>query len=174
MVAYLNMRLTGGSLSGTLSQSAPFKGANAVRFSYDFKPNGGNAGISQNITVYDGNNSTVCTIVMGGMASSPQFQVSVNGVPIGIAFRSSNSTLSLNSLSLTLDSTGISATLFNGSTLASSTVTGIPFSGGTGFAKFTLVTVGGNSNFDYDNFKVWAISKAPPPPRLDLFLLTNP
>jgi hypothetical protein len=172
MMASLNMRLTGGALSGTQSKPALFKGTESVRFSYDFKCNGGSKGVSQTITGYDGNNAPVFIIVMGGIVSSPQFQVTVNGVPIGIAYRSNSATVPLNSLSLTLNSDGISATLINGSTLAVSTVNGIPVLGGAGFSKFTIMPTGGNNTFDYDNFQIWTISKVPPPPRLDLYMLT--
>jgi hypothetical protein len=62
--------------------------------------------------------------------------------------------------------------LINGSTLAVSTVNGIPAYSGTGFSKFTIMPTGGNNTFDYDNFQIWTISKVPPPPRLDLYMLT--
>jgi len=65
-------------------------------------------------------------------------------------------------------------TLINSSTLETITKYGIPPKNGfTQLSRFKLESEKNlASNFDYDNFQVWAISKVPPPPRLDLYIIT--
>jgi hypothetical protein len=173
-VAYIAMTKNATGLSATMAYPAPFTGVSAVRFSYDFQPNSGNRGTAQIITGYDNNNNSVFTIKMNSIAGSPQYLVSVNDESIGYAFRSGNSANPLNSISLLLDSTGITVTLINSSTLETITKYGIPPKNGfTQLSRFKLESEKNlASNFDYDNFQVWAISKVPPPPRLDLYIIT--
>ena len=171
VIAFLAIKVGGGA-TANLGAPVSFKGTSAAYFSYDFKPNNGTKGVSQTITGRDSKNGIIFTIKMGGLLSSPQFDVKVNDVSLGLASRSTSAT-PLNSIRLTVDSTGVHATLISGATLAAGPTVNVPVLGGTDFASFAL-TVDGASGFDYDNFQVWAVSKAPPPPRLDLYILTPP
>jgi len=170
-VAYLSIARNANGLSAVLSEPAPFKGSGAIRFSYDFQPNSGPKGTAHVISGYDLNNTVVFTIEMNGLAGVPQYLVSVNNIPLGEAYRSGNSANPLNSISLTLDSSGITATLSNSFTSVISTIT-VPAGGGPVLNRFTLASEDKRAcNFDYDNFQVWAISRVPPPPRLDLYII---
>ena len=158
----------GGSLVATLSTPILFSGSEEASFTYDFKPNTGSKGVSQTLVASDSKNGQVFTIKMGGAASVPPYMVWVNGVSLGLATRST-AAIALNSIKLTLKSTGVSATMTYGTTTIGTV--NVPVLGGINFAKFTISPEVNTSTVDYDNFQVWQVSKAPPPPRLDLYML---
>ena len=171
-VFYFSIPKNGTGASAILSAPAPFKGSDEVRFSYDFQPNSGNKGTAQIITGYDLDNNSVFVIKMNHIAGSPQYQVTVNDIVLGYANRNGSSANPLNSISLTLNPVGITATLFNPVTLETKTVSGIPATGAPVLTRFGVTSERNLAcNFDYDNFQVWAISRVPPPPRLDLYIV---
>lgn len=179
-VLYLQLNSkNSGSVVGTLSEPAGYRGQNSVRFSFDFKPSSQGVGLGYKHLV-TGRDSKFLPIFYIELSNDPNdtFAVKVNGVLIGSAFRSSNSALKLNNLTLTVTAAGISATLINGSTLAvSPPVNNIPLANGAAdaFSRFSIdANVAKNVASDYDNFICTQILKTTPPPRLDLYLLTTP
>ena len=175
MAATIGFAKNGGFIAGTLSAASPFsKGAEATRVSFNFKLRGnGTKGFSHTIYGYDEGNTEIFKIVVVGGASTPlpATTVTVNGTTIGLSGRESTP---INSISLVLDSNGIEVTLFNGGTSVSTTVKGIPVLGASKLISFKiqLQPTGAPCVFDYDSFEVWSILRAPPPPSLNLILLT--
>jgi hypothetical protein len=178
MVLNFDSRTRSGDMVGTLDKVALIGGAGTVSFNFDMRVDKILAGVKQTLTAYAGNNAQVFVVEMSTDPAT-LYQTWVNGVPIAQAFYSTKSTDILNKFSLTLSSTGIDVTFTKGGPQTvpptTNTVKNISSKGGTSISRFQVAS--GDtavSRCDWDNFKIWTISNEPPPPRLDLFLLTNP